>query len=150
MNPSSQARPWALLVDKATRDADDARVALHEAQTRLSQLTATEQRLSLMLADYRERHRQQLREGQLMGDQVNSQRFIQQLQQLHIHAMREARQCETQCAQLQQTLVRMQIELDKMKKLAEQEHRRLGKLVEKAEARRLDEAAVMRFRWREA
>ena len=114
------------------------------------QLTATEQRLSLMLVDYRERHRQQLQAGQLMGDQINSQRFIQQLQQLHTHAMREAHQCEAQCAQHQKTLVRMQLELDKMKKLAEQDDKRLHKLAEKVEARRLDEMAVMRFRFRQA
>lgn len=150
MNTSPQARPWALLVEKAARDLEDARAALQAAQSRLAQLTATEQRLSLMLADYRERHRQQLQAGQLMGDQINSQRFIQQLQQLHTHAMREAHQCEAQCAQHQKTLVRMQFELDKMKKLAEQDDKRLHKLAEKVEARRLDEMAVMRFRFRQA
>ncbi len=150
MNTSPQARPWALLVEKAARDLEDARAALQAAQSRLAQLTATEQRLSLMLADYRERHRQQLQAGQLMGDQINSQRFIQQLQQLHTHAMREAHQCEAQCAQHQKTLVRMQLELDKMKKLAEQDDKRLHKLAEKVEARRLDEMAVMRFRFRQA
>ena len=150
MNTSPQARPWALLVEKAARDLEDARAALQAAQSRLAQLTATEQRLSLMLADYRERHRQQLEAGQLMGDQINSQRFIQQLQQLHTHAMREAHQCEAQCAQHQKTLVRMQLELDKMKKLAEQDDKRLHKLAEKVEARRLDEMAVMRFRFRQA
>jgi len=150
MNTSPQARPWALLVEKAARDLEDARAALQAAQSRLAQLTATEQRLSLMLVDYRERHRQQLQAGQLMGDQINSQRFIQQLQQLHTHAMREAHQCEAQCAQHQKTLVRMQLELDKMKKLAEQDDKRLHKLAEKVEARRLDEMAVMRFRFRQA
>jgi flagellar export protein FliJ len=150
MNTSPQARPWALLVERAARDLEDARAALQAAQSRLAQLTATEQRLSLMLADYRERHRQQLQAGQLMGDQINSQRFIQQLQQLHTHAMREAHQCEAQCAQHQKTLVRMQLELDKMKKLAEQDDKRLHKLAEKVEARRLDEMAVMRFRFRQA
>lgn len=150
MNTSPQARPWALLVERAARDLEDARAALQAAQSRLAQLTATEQRLSLMLADYRERHRQQLQAGQLMGDQINSQRFIQQLQQLHTHAMREAYQCEAQCAQHQKTLVRMQLELDKMKKLAEQDDKRLHKLAEKVEARRLDEMAVMRFRFRQA
>ena len=83
MNTSPHARPWALFVEKAARDLEDARAALQAAQSRLAQLTATEQRLSLMLVDYRERHRQQLQAGQLMGDQINSQRFIQQLQQLH-------------------------------------------------------------------
>jgi flagellar export protein FliJ len=146
MNTSLPTRPWPLLVEKALRDVDDSRKALHEAQARVTQLQATEQRLFGMLNDYRERHRQQLHQGQLMGDQVNSQRFILQLQQLHLHAQREAKLSEAMCMQKQQTLVRMQTELEKMQKLAEQELCRQKKAASKAEDKRLDEMAVMRFR----
>ena len=146
MNTSLPTRPWPLLVEKALRDVHDSRKLLHEAQARLTQFQATGERLFGMLNDYRERHRQQLQQGQLMGDQVNSQRFILQLQQLHLHAQREAKLSEAMCMQKRQALVRMQTELEKMQKLAEQELSRQKKAASKAEDKRLDEMAVMRFR----
>ncbi len=149
MTTSTTARPWHLLVEKAARQAEDCQKAWQDSQVRLQQLQATEQRLGVMLGDYRERHRQQLQVGQLMGDQINSQRFIHQLTQLHLHAQREAAVCAAQCAQQQQALQQAQRELDKMRKLAEQEQQRQRRLGEKVEARRLDDMAVMRFRLRQ-
>jgi flagellar export protein FliJ len=146
MTASTPTRPWHLLAEKAQRAADDARQALQACLDKLNQLHSAEQRLSGMLSDYRHRHQQQLRDGQLMSDQINSQRFIQQLQQLHFHAMREVAQCRVQRDQLQQQLVAAQLELDKMRKLVEQEQQRVARKGEKAEAKRLDEMAVMRFR----
>lgn len=146
MQDATPTRPWHLLVNKAQRRTDDARHALQANQEKLTHLQSAEQRLSGMLSDYRHRHQQQLRDGQLMGDQLNSQRFIQQLQQLHIHAMREVAQCRAQGDHLQRLLLQAQLELDKMKKLVEQEQQRAVQSAEKAEAKRLDDMAVMRFR----
>jgi flagellar export protein FliJ len=146
MTASTPTRPWHLLAEKAQRAADDARQALQTNHDKLVQLQSAEQRLSGMLSDYRHRHQQQLRDGQIMSDQINSQRFIQQLQQLHIHAMREVAQCRAQHDHLQRQLLLTQQELEKMKKLVEHEHQRAVRQGEKTEARRLDEMAVMRFR----
>ncbi len=146
MQDSTPTRPWRLLVEKAQRRTDEARQTLQANQEKLTQLQSAEQRLSGMLSDYRHRNQQQLRDGQLMGDQLNSQRFIQQLQQLHIHAMREVAQCRAQGDHLQRLLLQAQLELDKMKKLVEQEQQQALRRGEKAEARRLDDMAVMRFR----
>ena len=146
MPPTRPLRPWHVLVEKAHTACEDAHRSVLASQDKLAHLQATEKRLRGMLNDYRVRYQQQLRQGQLMGDQINSQRFIQQLQQLHVHSLRELAQCQLQCQQLQQRLATARREHEKMKKLVEQERARESQWQAAVEAKRLDEMAVMRFR----
>lgn len=136
---------WSLLVVKARQGLSAAQQQKIQAEAKLAQIRAGENRLQVLMAEYRERQQQTQAKGRLMADNLNEQRFIAQLQRLLDQATRAAQAAAHHCADRAEAVVRAQRELDKAEKL--EAHARAAEAVlrERAQQKAQDEWATLRF-----
>ncbi len=141
---------WSLLVQKAQRALQSCEQQLAQARAREAQLRASEQRVQAMLMEYRRRHDEGQAEGQLMADSLNQRQFIAQLQLLLDQSLRATTAARGQCEAAGQSVLLARQELQKAEKLQEHVRQRDRALVARAEQRRDDELATLRYHWRGA
>ncbi len=149
MNPPTPDA-WSLLVQKAQRALQACEQQLAQARAREAQLRASEQRVQAMLMEYRRRHDEGQAEGQLMADNLNTRQFIAQLQQLLDQSLRATTAARAQCEAAAQSVLQARQELQKAEKLQEHVRQRDRALAARAEQKRADELATLRYHWRGA
>ncbi len=141
---------WSLLVLKASRALQDAQQRAAQGQSRLEQLQASEARVQAMLIEYRRQHLERGADPKLMADDLNHRQFMAQLQQVLDRAVRATSAARRECEQQGQAVLAARRELDKAEKLEAHARERERQLAGRAEQKRQDDLATMRYQWREA
>lgn len=141
---------WSLLVLKASRALQDAQQQSAQGQARLEQLLASESKIQAMLIDYRRQHLERGADPKLMADDLNHRQFLAQLQQVLDRAVRATSAARRDCERLAQAVLAARRELDKAEKLEAHAREKERRLAGRAEQKRQDDLATMRYQWREA
>ncbi len=145
---STQPRQcWSVLIQKATREKTAAQQALAQAQEQLDRLKGNAQRIEQMMADYRAQHESVQGQSHHMADSLNYRRFIDQLATLRERVQRDVTAASTQRDRWRQSLLALEVELNKLGKLQEQDAQKAQHQANKREQSRMDEWGVMRFQW---
>ena len=136
---------WPVLVRKAQDAANEAQNDIVQALARVDQLQASHQRLCKLYDEYRlQEHASQ---APVMGMQasMNHRQFMTQLLQLQQRVVVDLGKAQSTLAQLRQKRLQAEIELHKMKSLAEQDAKAVAQDVKRYEQRQMDELGVRQF-----
>lgn len=140
---------WPVLVRKAESNVETCRGRLSQADAAHRRLEATAQRLQQMMDEYRQRHAQAQQQETLMRDTLDQRQFISQLNQLAAKVAGDLARAQEQCRVERAALLVAEQERTKMQKLLEQQNGVWRAAQAKAEQRRSDEQAILRFQWQE-
>lgn len=149
MNSTVPRNCWKVLAVKAEASLDACRERLNRSQARQSQLQASQQRLNVLMDEYRQRQTQAQQDGQSMKENLDHRRFMDQMQQLADKLALDLQHATHQCQMDRKGVVAAEQERDRMRKLVEQDLAQVRAVQAKTEQRRHDEQAIMRFQWRE-
>ena len=136
---------WPVLVRKAQDAVNEAQNDIVQALARVDQLQASHQRLCKLYDEYRlQEHASQ---APVMGMQasMNHRQFMTQLLQLQQRVVVDLGKAQSTLAQLRQKRLQAEIELHKMKSLAEQDAKAVAQDVKRYEQRQMDELGVRQF-----
>ena len=136
---------WPVLVRKAQDAANEAQNDIVQALARVDQLQASHQRLCKLYDEYRlQEHASQ---APVMGMQasMNHRQFMTQLLQLQQRVVVDLGKAQSTLAQMRQKRLQAEIELHKMKSLAEQDAKAVAQDVKRYEQRQMDELGVRQF-----
>ncbi|MDP4921956.1 MAG: flagellar FliJ family protein [Limnohabitans sp.] len=136
---------WPVLVRKAQDAVNEAQNDIVQALARVDQLQASHQRLCKLYDEYRlQEHASQ---APVMGMQasMNHRQFMTQLLQLQQRVVVDLGKAQSTLAQMRQKRLQAEIELHKMKSLAEQDAKAVAQDVKRYEQRQMDELGVRQF-----
>lgn len=136
---------WPVLVRKAQDAVNEAQNDIVQALARVDQLQASHQRLCKLYDEYRlQEHASQ---APVMGMQasMNHRQFMTQLLQLQHRVVVDLGKAQSTLAQMRQKRLQAEIELHKMKSLAEQDAKAVAQDVKRYEQRQMDELGVRQF-----
>lgn len=136
---------WPVLVRKAQDAVNEAQNDIVQALARVDQLQASHQRLCKLYDEYRlQEHASQ---APVMGMQasMNHRQFMTQLLQLQHRVVVDLGKAQSTLAQMRQKRLQAEIELHKMKSLAEQDAKAVAQDVKRYEQRLMDELGVRQF-----
>ena len=136
---------WPVLVRKAQDAVNEAQNDIVQALARVDQLQASHQRLCKLYDEYRlQEHASQ---APVMGMQasMNHRQFMTQLLQLQQRVVVDLGKAQSTLAQMRQKRLQAEIELHKMKSLAEQDAKAVAQDVKRYEQGQMDELGVRQF-----
>jgi flagellar export protein FliJ len=136
---------WPVLVRKAQDAVNDAQNDIVQTMARVEQLEASHQRLCKLYDEYRlQEHAPQ---APVMGMQasMNHRQFMGQLLNLQHRVVVDLGKAQTTLAQMRQKRLKAEIELHKMKSLAEQDAKAVALDAKRYEQRQMDELGVRQF-----
>jgi flagellar export protein FliJ len=140
---------WELLVQKAERRVQDARLALRQIEAQQAQIQASLQRLQAMTEEYRQRHLRVQEGAHSMQETMDHRRFMDQLGRLSAQVNAQATKTQHQYHQARLEIQAADQELRKSTRLYEVQLGSWRKEQDSREQRRLDDLALRRFTWQE-
>jgi flagellar export protein FliJ len=140
---ASQSGAWGVLLDRARRQAQQARSQATRARQHLDQLRDQDVRLSALTADYANRHAASGQAAQVMGDHLNRLRFLEQMRTLALQLSAQVAQAEFDAASARRRLHQAEMEVAKYERLVERQAHQNRIRQDRHEARALDEWSVL-------
>jgi len=140
---------WELLVQKAERRVQDARLALSQSEAENARIQASLQRLQAMAEEYRQRHLQVQEGSHNMQETLDHRRFMDQLGRLSAQVGAQAARTQQLCHQARVELQAADQELRKNTKHHELQQGNWRQMQASREQQRLDDLALRRFNWQE-
>lgn len=136
---------WPVLVRKAQDAVNQAQSDIAQAMAKVSQLKASHERLCKLYDEYR--LQEHATEATLMGMQasMNHRQFMAQLLNLQHRVVQDLGKAQATLAQLRKQRIQAEIELHKMKSLADQDAKAVALDVQRYEQKQMDELGVRQF-----
>ena len=136
---------WPVLVRKAQDAVNQAQSDIAQAMAKVSQLKASHERLCKLYDEYR--LQEHATEATLMGMQasMNHRQFMAQLLNLQHRVVQDLGKAQANLAQLRKQRIQAEIELHKMKSLADQDAKAVALDVQRYEQKQMDELGVRQF-----
>lgn len=139
--------PWNVLLDKANRQVQNARVNLNAAEARHSALQANLDRVNALIVEYQVREAEADSTSRSMRDSINARAFISQLNSVAARLIQETAQAAKVKEQSLAHLKTQEHEVLKMQKLSENAVRAARQVQDRREQKGYDDLALLRQNW---